>query len=95
MAAGCPLQASAVQGSSPLDSIPAHAWLLDMVQAVVGSSCLIFDMAPSSANGSDMSHFLAAATTRNTVIGCTLSESVHLKPLPDRISTTVHDLNHC
>jgi hypothetical protein len=35
-----------------------------------------------------------AITTRNTVIGCVLSEAVHLKPLLDHISTVVQDLNH-
>jgi hypothetical protein len=36
-----------------------------------------------------------SCTTRNIVIGCALSEAVHLEPLPDRISTAVQDLNRC
>jgi hypothetical protein len=32
-------------------------------------------------------------TTRNTVIGCTLSELVHLEPLLDHILVVVQDLN--
>jgi hypothetical protein len=34
-------------------------------------------------------------TTKNIVIGCTISEAVHLEPLLDHISTVVQDLNHC
>jgi hypothetical protein len=34
-------------------------------------------------------------TTKNIVIGCALSEAVHLKPLLDRISIAVQDLNRC
>jgi hypothetical protein len=44
-----------------LDNVPAHVWSLYTVQVVVRSSCLIFDMAPSSADGSDMSHYLVVA----------------------------------
>jgi hypothetical protein len=44
-----------------LDTIPAHVWSLDTAQAMVGSSCLIFDTGPSSTDGSDMSQYLAAA----------------------------------
>jgi hypothetical protein len=44
-----------------LENIPAQVKSLDTAQLVVGSSCLIFDTAPSLADGSDMSHFLAVA----------------------------------
>jgi hypothetical protein len=38
---------------------------------------------------------MATGTTRNIVIGCALSEAVHLEPLLDHISIVVQDLNHC
>jgi hypothetical protein len=38
---------------------------------------------------------MLSCTTKNTVIGCALSEVVHLEPLLDHISTVVQDLNHC
>jgi hypothetical protein len=38
-----------------IENISAHAWSLDTAQAIVGSSCLIFYMAPSSATASDLS----------------------------------------
>jgi hypothetical protein len=34
-------------------------------------------------------------TPRKIVIGCALSTAVHLKPLRDRISTAVKNMNHC
>jgi hypothetical protein len=34
-------------------------------------------------------------TTRNTIMGCTLSEAVHLELLLEHISTAVQDMNHC
>jgi hypothetical protein len=37
---------------------------------------------------------LYRGTTRNTVIRCALLKAVHLEPLPDHISTVVHNLNH-
>jgi hypothetical protein len=45
-----------------LDNVPTHVWLLDTMQVVVKSSCLIFDMAPSFADGSDTSHYRMAAS---------------------------------
>jgi hypothetical protein len=43
-----------------IGNIPAHIWLVELAQTVVGSSCLIFDVSPASADGSDMSQFLEA-----------------------------------
>jgi hypothetical protein len=44
-----------------IDNIPAHAWSLNMTQAIVHSSCLIFDSALNSSLASDMSEFLVVA----------------------------------
>jgi hypothetical protein len=44
-----------------LENLPGHVWSLDIAQEIVGSTCLIFDMAPNSSSASDMSQFLVAA----------------------------------
>jgi hypothetical protein len=48
---------------------------------VVGSSCLVFETAPSSADGSDMSRFLAVVWTIHPdliprEVGCVIPEAV-------------------
>jgi hypothetical protein len=38
---------------------------------------------------------LTSTTNRKIVIGCALSKMIYLEPLPDHISTVVHNLNRC
>jgi hypothetical protein len=42
-----------------LENIPAHVWSLEIAQAVVGSSCLIFVTSPTMANGAALLEFWA------------------------------------
>jgi hypothetical protein len=44
-----------------IQNIPAHVWSVATTQTIAGSSCLIFDVSPTSSDGFDMSQFLAAA----------------------------------
>jgi hypothetical protein len=60
-------------------NIPAHAWSLDMAQAIVGSSCLIAEVFPRSLDGVDLSHFMAVASSLHldlipTKVGCIIPE---------------------
>jgi hypothetical protein len=59
--------------------LPAHAWSLETAQAIVGSSCLIFDVAPSSSSGDDLLAFWATAWAMHpdlipTELGCIFPE---------------------
>jgi hypothetical protein len=44
-----------------VSNIPAHVWSIDVMQGILGSSCLIFDTSPRSLSDEDMSCFLVAA----------------------------------
>jgi hypothetical protein len=44
-----------------VDNITAHIWSVQMVQEIIGSSCLIFEPALTSAEGSDLSQFMVVA----------------------------------
>jgi hypothetical protein len=44
-----------------IENVPAHVWSCEVVQTIIGSSCLIFNTSPRTASGADMSVFLAAA----------------------------------
>jgi hypothetical protein len=44
-----------------VENIPAHVWSVTTAQTIIGSSCLIFDVSPTLADGSNMSQFLAVA----------------------------------
>jgi hypothetical protein len=44
-----------------LENLPTHAWTLDMVQAVIGSSSLVFEPTPASVSRVDRSHFYVVA----------------------------------
>jgi hypothetical protein len=67
---------------------------------VVGSSCLVFETAPSSADGSDMSRFLAVVWTIHPdliprEVGCVIPEAVepfvvHQPSLFLRASELIH-----
>jgi hypothetical protein len=54
-----------------LEKILAHVWSLETTQAVVGSSYLIFDIAPDTADGSNLSQYWAAvwATHPDLILG--------------------------
>jgi hypothetical protein len=44
-----------------ITNIPVHAWLAELAQAVMGSSCLVFNTVPCSLDRSDMSSYLVIA----------------------------------
>jgi hypothetical protein len=44
-----------------VENILVHAWSLETAQAIIGSTCLIFNVAPSLARGEDLFAFWAAA----------------------------------
>jgi hypothetical protein len=44
-----------------IDSIPAHVWSVDNVQAILGSSCVVAEPSPRLVRKDDMSSFLVAA----------------------------------
>jgi hypothetical protein len=41
-----------------ITNISTHAWSVESAKAVLGSSCLVFEMTPLSLDGSDMSNYL-------------------------------------
>jgi hypothetical protein len=45
-----------------IDNIPAHAWLPETVHTIIGSSCLSFDLTPTSINRADLSRFFIIAS---------------------------------
>jgi hypothetical protein len=60
------------------DKVLTHVWP-EVAQQIVGSSCLIFDVALSSASGEYMSHFLATAWSLHpdlipSEVGCVAPE---------------------
>jgi hypothetical protein len=44
-----------------VNNIPAHMWSPDFVQAVIGSACLVFEPAPASTSGEDLSRLIVVA----------------------------------
>jgi hypothetical protein len=48
-----------------ISNIPAHTWSVDFVQAVVGSSSLVFEVDPSTLDQSDLSSFLVVVWARH------------------------------
>jgi hypothetical protein len=64
-----------------ISNVPVHVWSLDTIQAVSGSSCLVFEAAPQSMDGSDLSSFMVVAWARHpdlipTEVGCSIPEPV-------------------
>jgi hypothetical protein len=62
-----------------IKNIMVHTWSLEMVQQVVGSSCLMFNATPRSLDGSDQSRFVAAAWALHpdlilVEVGCIIPE---------------------
>jgi hypothetical protein len=41
-----------------ITNVPVHVWSVETIQAIVGSSCSVFAVAPQSLNQSDLSSFL-------------------------------------
>lgn len=76
-----------------ISNVPAHVWSLDTIQAIIGSSCLVFEASPRSLEGSsDLSSFLVVAWARHpdlipTEVGCSVPEPVEpfveAEPLQD------------
>jgi hypothetical protein len=48
-----------------ISNIPAHAWSVEFMQAVVDSSSLVFGVAPSSLHQSDLSSFMVVVWARH------------------------------
>jgi hypothetical protein len=64
-----------------ISNILAHAWSVDFIQAMIGSSCLVFEVAPSSLEQTDLSSFLVVAWARHpdlipNEVGCSVPEPV-------------------
>jgi hypothetical protein len=58
-----------------------HIWSLDTIQAIIGSSCLMFKASPQSLEGSDLSSFFVVAWARHpnlipTEVGCSIPKPV-------------------
>jgi hypothetical protein len=42
-------------------NIYAHIWSEEVIQEILGSSCKVFEMAPTSTTGSDLSSYMVVA----------------------------------
>jgi hypothetical protein len=83
-----------------IDNLSAHVWSPEIVQMIIDSSCLSFEIAPTSLNREDLSHFfmVAWAIHPNLIpmeVGCMVPESkgepiVGLWPLFLRVDEIVH-----
>jgi hypothetical protein len=83
-----------------ITNISTHGWSVDLAQGVLGSSCLIFEMAPCSLDPSDMSSFLTVARALHPEpipleVGCAILEPVEpfmecATPLFLRSSEIIH-----
>jgi hypothetical protein len=61
--------------------VPAHIWLAESIQEIIGSSCLVFEVAPCSASKSHMSKFMVVDWSLTldlipTEVGCVVPEPV-------------------
>jgi hypothetical protein len=87
-------------GGSVTDNLSTHVWSPEIVQMIIDSSCLSFEIAPASLNREDLSHFfmVAWAIHPNLIpmeVGCMVPESkgepiVSLWPLFLRADEIVH-----
>jgi hypothetical protein len=64
-----------------ISNIPAHVWSVEMIQAIVGSSCLVFEVPPCSLDQSDLSSFQVIVWARNpdlipSEVTCSIPEPV-------------------
>jgi hypothetical protein len=83
-----------------IENIPTHVWSMEVAQTIVGSSCLIFDASPASADGSNMSQFLAVAWVVHpnlipNEVGCIVPEPQ--EPFVDRqlpLFLRASEINH-
>jgi hypothetical protein len=71
-----------------IGNLPVHTWSINTAQEVLGSSALTFDVAPVSADGSDLSQFLVATWARHpdlipNEVGGVVPEPV--EPFIDRV----------
>jgi hypothetical protein len=71
-----------------ITNILAHAWSVQSAQAVLGSSCLFFEMAPCSLDGSDMSNYLVVGWALHpedipAEVGCAIPKPV--EPFVERV----------
>jgi hypothetical protein len=70
-----------------ISNVPAHIWSTASIQEIIGSSCLVFEVAPCSASKSDMSKFMVVAWSVNphiisAEVGCIIPEPT--TPFEDR-----------
>jgi hypothetical protein len=85
-----------------VSNVPAHIWSADMIQEIIGSSCLVFEVAPSSSDRFDLSSFLVVAWACRpdlipTEVGCSIPEPVEpfvksKLPLFLRVSEILHSM---
>jgi hypothetical protein len=62
-----------------ITNVYVHIWSVDIVQDILGSSCVVFELAPSSIAGTDLSSFMVVALTMHldiipTEVGCVVLE---------------------
>jgi hypothetical protein len=62
-----------------IDNVSAHVWLLEVVQTIIASLCLSFELAPASVSRTNMSHFFMVAWALNldlipNEVGCAIPE---------------------
>jgi hypothetical protein len=52
-----------------VDNIPTHIWSVESIQAIIGTSFLVFEVGPSSLDGTDLSRYSRwmAPTSRATL----------------------------
>jgi hypothetical protein len=83
-----------------VENITAHIWPVQMVQEIIGSSCLVFEPALTSAEGSDLSQFMVVAWVVDPdliprEVGCVIPEPegssvVGESPLFLRVPEMIH-----
>jgi hypothetical protein len=61
-------------------NVSTHAWSISTIQAIINTSCLVFEVSPSSLNKSDMSSFLVVDWSKHSdlipiEVGCIFPKS--------------------
>jgi hypothetical protein len=85
-----------------VSNVPAHIWSVETIQEIIGSSCLVFEVAPSSSGRFDLSSFLVVAWACRpdlipTEVVCSIPEPVEpfvesKLPLFLRVSEILHSM---
>jgi hypothetical protein len=66
-----------------VSNVPVHVWSVEVIQAILGSSCLVFDVDPRSRDELEMDNFIVVAWASDpelilTGIGFSIPELVNL-----------------